>query len=124
MNANSRGKQNPEKKKLRKPLRKMRDDPTNKVRVMQINSATTIPFVPVTTGTSGTRSSSPATATAQSPLQLTSPTFSSMVEEAKSYPEVRSEVVAAYKAQVASGHYPPAVVISGLADLLSGGSSD
>ncbi len=80
----------------------MRDDPTNKVRVMQINSATTIPFVPVTTGTSGTRSSSPATATAQSPLQLTSPTFSSMVEEAKSYPEVRSEVVAAYKAQVAS----------------------
>ncbi|HEX4140812.1 MAG TPA: hypothetical protein VHY09_10730 [Candidatus Methylacidiphilales bacterium] len=46
------------------------------------------------------------------------------MQEAKSYPEVRSEVVAAYTAQVASGHYPPVDVISGLADLLSGTASN
>ncbi len=93
---------------------------------MQINSAITVPFVQVSTDTStsvtkaaDTTSGGPEEAT----LQITSPTFSALVEEAKTYPEVRSHVVAAYAAQVASGHYPPASVISGLADLLSGSST-
>lgn len=86
---------------------------------MQINSAITVPFVPASTGTSVTKSSTSSTDHEQSALQITSPTFSSLVNEAKSYPEVRSEVVAAYATQVASGHYPPASVISGLANLLS-----
>jgi anti-sigma28 factor (negative regulator of flagellin synthesis) len=95
---------------------------------MQINSTLTVPFLPVSASdTSSTKSTATATTSANAAtetptLQITSPTFSALVEEAKSYPEVRSEVVAAYAAQVASGHYPPAVVISGLADLLSDAS--
>ena len=90
---------------------------------MQINSATTVPFAPVTTGTSVAKTSSaPAQTSDDSSLQISSPTFISLVQEAKSYPEVRSEVVAAYAAQVASGHYPPTDVISALANLLSGTS--
>ena len=107
-----------------KNLRKQRKNPTAKVSVMQINSAITVPFMPVsTTDTSVAKSTVPVQTTEQPAMQFTSPTFSSLVEEAKSYPEVRSEVVAAYAAQVASGHYPPVDVISGLADLLSDMSS-
>jgi len=93
---------------------------------MQVNSAIafTVPFVPVNTGTSVTKSSASAQDSEQPALQITSPTFTALVQEAKSYPEVRSEVVAAYAAQVASGHYPPVDVISGLANLLSGADSD
>ena len=88
---------------------------------MQINSAITEPFVQVSTDTGLTKSAATTTGgSEESTLQLTSPTFSSLVTEAKSYPEVRSHVVAAYAAQVATGHYPPASVISGLANLLSG----
>jgi hypothetical protein len=89
---------------------------------MQVNSAITVSFVPGYTSTSGvTQTSTPVADDTETPaLQITSPTFTALVQEAKSYPEVRSEVVAAYAAQVASGHYPPVDVISGLADLLSG----
>jgi len=91
---------------------------------MQINSAITVPFVQVSTSdTSASVTKAAATTSGgseEAALQITSPTFSALVEEAKTYPEVRSHVVAAYAAQVASGHYPPASVIAGLADLLSG----
>lgn len=88
---------------------------------MQINSATTVPLVPVNTVTNVTKSPTSVQEADEPVLQLSSPTFASLVQEAKSYPEVRSEVVAAYAAQVATGHYPPTDVMSGLADLLSGG---
>lgn len=107
---------------------------------MQITSATTIPFVPVSFGTSATKSTvssddsdQAASSTSeqaalsnsdQAALNMTSATFSSLVQEAKAYPEVRSEVVSAYATQVASGHYPPTDVLSGLADLLSSGLTD
>ena len=95
---------------------------------MQINSAITVPFVQVSsTDTSSVTKSAATTSkggSEEASLQITSPTFSSLVEEAKTYPEVRSHVVAAYAAQVASGHYPPASVISGLANLLSGSTTD
>ena len=93
---------------------------------MQINSAITVPFVQVSsTDTSVTKSAAKTTGGSEvSSLQITSPTFSALVKVAKTYPEVRSHVVAAYASQVASGHYPPSSVISGLADLLSGSSSD
>jgi hypothetical protein len=104
-----------------KTLRKMRVNPIRSVRVMQINSAISVSFVPMTTTSTGvTQSSAPAADSEQPTLQITSPTFTALVQEAASYPEVRSEVVAAYAAQVASGHYPPVDVISGLANLLSG----
>jgi hypothetical protein len=108
-----------------KKLRLMRENPKARVRVMQINSAISVSFVPsTTTGNGVTQSATQAADPEQPTLQITSPTFTSLVQEAKSYPEVRSEVVAAYTAQVASGHYPPVDVISGLADLLSGTASN
>jgi hypothetical protein len=114
------------KKTVGKRLRKQKTDPIHKVRVMQINSAITVPFVPVSTNTSTSVTKAASTTSSgsdETALQITSPTFSALVEEAKTYPEVRSQVVAAYTAQVASGHYPPSSVISGLADLLSGTAS-
>jgi hypothetical protein len=109
------------KKSVVKQLKKLTSAPIAGVRVMQINSAITVPLVQVSTDTSVTKSAATTTGgSEETTLQITSPTFSSLVEEAKTYPEVRSHVVAAYTAQVASGHYPPASVISGLANLLSG----
>jgi hypothetical protein len=104
------------------PLRKRLDIPMAEVRVMQITSSTTIPFAPVTvsTGASATQSSASSGNSDQAELNMSSATFDSLVKEASSFPEVRSEVVDAYAAQVATGHYPPVDVISGLADLLSG----
>jgi hypothetical protein len=91
---------------------------------MQINSAITLPFVPVSTTDASVATSSASAQTSEAPaLQITSPTFSALVDEAKSYPEVRSRVVAAYASQIASGHYPPVDVIARLADLLSDSSS-
>jgi len=117
----SRKKKNSEEKNLRK----MRGSPIAKVRVMQINSAISVSFVPLTTTGNGVTQSATQVVDPEQPvLQITSPTFTSLVQEAKSYPEVRSEVVAAYAAQVASGHYPPVDVISGLANLLSGTDTD
>jgi hypothetical protein len=115
------------KKSVGKKLRKRTKSPIDRVRVMQINSAITVPFVQVSsTDTSSVTKSAATTSkgSEEASLQITSPTFSSLVEEAKTYPEVRSHVVAAYAAQVASGHYPPASVISGLANLLSGSTAD
>jgi hypothetical protein len=112
------------KKTVGKQLRKRTNAPMDRVRVMQINSAITVPFVQVSSTDTGVTKSAATTTggSEEASLQITSPTFSSLVEEAKTYPEVRSQVVAAYAAQVASGHYPPASVISGLANLLSGTS--
>ena len=121
----ARKKKNSVGKKQRNTLKKMGDSPIHQVRVMQINTAITVPFVQVSTDTSVTKSAATTTGgSEESTLQITSPTFSYLVEEAKTYPEVRSHVVAAYAAQVASGHYPPSSVISGLAGLLSGSTSD
>jgi hypothetical protein len=90
---------------------------------MQITSALSSNVMPMPLTSSAERTTSASTTVSgvdQASLKMTSATFSSLVQEAQSYPEVRSEVVAAYQAQVASGHYPPVSVIAGLADLLSG----
>jgi anti-sigma28 factor (negative regulator of flagellin synthesis) len=100
-------------------LRNKRGNPIAKLRVMQITSTSTVPYLPVSTSSGTTKPTAPAQDSEPPALALTSPTFFALVQEAKSYPEVRSELVAAYKAQVASGHYPAPDVISGLADLFS-----
>ena len=92
---------------------------------MQINSATTIPFVPVPVGssTASTTTSSSTTSSThsdQAVLNMSASTFSSLVQEAKSYPEVRSEVVDAFKARVASGGYPSEDIVAGLIKLVGG----
>ena len=114
----------PNSKKLTgKNLRKYPKLPKGKVRVMQISNATTIPFVPLSMSTSTTKTADTSELPDSASLRLTSASFASLVKEAKAYPEVRTEVVAAYQAQVASGHYPPKDVMSGLASLLSGQSA-
>jgi hypothetical protein len=101
-------------------LNKQARDPMAEVRVMQVNSSTSVPLTFVTTSDRATSVSASTQKSEQPVVQINSPTFSSLVEEAKSYPEVRNEVVAAYQSQIASGQYPPVDVISGLADLLTG----
>jgi len=88
---------------------------------MQIGSTTTaIPFVPVTAGTSTNSSTASSNDTDKAVLNTSGDTFSSLVNEAKSYPEVRGEVVDAYKARIASGSYPSEEVVEGLIKLMGG----
>ena len=89
---------------------------------MQITSATTIPFVPLPTGMSAATTPSPASSTDsdQAVLNMSASTFSSLVQQAKSYPEVRSDVVQAYKAGIANGSYPSEEVVAGLIKLMGG----
>jgi hypothetical protein len=42
------------------------------------------------------------------------------VNEARSYPEVRSQVVDSFKSRIQSGNYPSQDVISGLSRVLGG----
>jgi len=92
---------------------------------MQITSTTTIPFVPVPMGTSATVTTTSSSSTSspdsdQAVLNMSASTFSSLVQEAKAYPEVRSDVVQAYKAGIASGSYPSEEVVAGLIKLMGG----
>ena len=66
------------------------------------------------------RTSAPAATGDQVAMSLSPETFSSLVQDAGSMPEVRGEVVDAYKAQVQTGHYPAQEVIDGLIDLMGG----
>ena len=73
-----------------------------------------------------TRSNSPQTAPTTpssdaAEINFSADTFSSLVQEAGSQPEVRSEVVDSFKARIQSGHYPAQDVIAGLTKLLGGG---
>ena len=47
--------------------------------------------------------------------------FSSLVKEAGQMPEVRSEVVGAYKARIQAEQYPSQEIIAGLTRLIGGG---
>jgi anti-sigma28 factor (negative regulator of flagellin synthesis) len=101
-------------------LRKRADHPIKKSKAMQINSATTIPFLPVTAGLGTAKTATtPSTNSDQAVMNTSASTFASLVEEAKSYPEVRSSVVEAYKSAIASGKYPSDQVMAGLAKTLS-----
>jgi len=59
-------------------------------------------------------------ATDQAVINFSPDTFSSLVNEAGQMPEVRSEVVDAYKARIQAGQYPSEDVVSGLTDLIGG----
>ncbi|MEI9998743.1 MAG: flagellar biosynthesis anti-sigma factor FlgM [Verrucomicrobiota bacterium] len=86
---------------------------------MQISSATT-PYlysVPAETGSGGS-APTPAEGSDRAELNISSDTFSSFVEQAKSYPEVRSDVVNSFKSQIQNGHYPPQDIVEGLLHLV------
>ncbi len=67
--------------------------------------------------------SSPVTNTSSDQVMLNTShdSFSSLVNEASQMPEVRSDVVDAFKSKVQSGLYPPEDIIAGLIHLIGGG---
>lgn len=68
----------------------------------------------------GARSIAPQPAEDQVSMSLSPETFSSLVSDASSMPEVRSELVDAYKSQVTAGHYPTQDTLDSLVDLMGG----
>ena len=51
-------------------------------------------------------------------MSLSADTFSSLVSEANQMPDVRGEVVDAFKSRVQSGDYPSSETLDGLADVM------
>jgi hypothetical protein len=87
---------------------------------MQISGFSNSPSLPV----GKTTSSSPQAgkpATDQAVIDFSADTFSSLVKEAAQMPEVRSEVVDAFKARIQSGDYPSQETLAGLTNLIGGG---
>ncbi len=82
---------------------------------MQISGISTSPSVPME-GKSSSRTDQAASD--QAVLNVSSDSFLSLVHEAGQMPEVRSEVVDAYKARIQSGAYPAPEVVSGLVDVI------
>jgi anti-sigma28 factor (negative regulator of flagellin synthesis) len=86
---------------------------------MQISSVSTSTFIPVQKSTSNSSSVGRADSD-QAVLNLSPDTFSSLVQEAGSTPEVRSDVVASFKARIQNGSYPSPDVVAGLANVIGG----
>jgi hypothetical protein len=82
---------------------------------MQINGLSTSPVIPVQKTTTSQPAQSPSD---QAVLNVSPDTFSSLVQAAGSMPEVRSEVVDAFKARVQSGQYPSPETVNGLVDVI------
>ncbi len=79
-----------------------------------ITSAASLAYVPI----ASSRSSTPSPSSDQLAMSLSPDTFAGLVSDASSMPEVRGEVVDAFKAQVQSGQYPGSDVLDGLVDLM------
>jgi hypothetical protein len=54
----------------------------------------------------------------QMSMSLSADTFSSLISEVGQMPDVRGEVVDAYKSRVQSGEYPSPQTLDGLSDLI------
>jgi anti-sigma28 factor (negative regulator of flagellin synthesis) len=98
-------------------LIKERGTPIPGVRFMQISGISTSLSIPM-----GKINSSQVSKPArdEAVLNFSTNSFSSMVKQAGQMPEVRSEVVDAFKARIQSGQYPSQDVIAGLTDLIGG----
>jgi len=100
------------------PLMKKARKPILGVRFMQISGITNSPLIPLPkTSLSQTGKS----ATDQAVINFSPDSFSSLVKEASQMPEVRSEVVDAFKSRIQSGGYPSQADLAGLADVIGGG---
>jgi anti-sigma28 factor (negative regulator of flagellin synthesis) len=53
-------------------------------------------------------------------MNTSADSFVSLVQQASSVPEVRSELVDAYKSRISAGHYPAQDVIEGFIHLMGG----
>ena len=84
---------------------------------MQINGISISPSIPM----ERTKTAQPVDAPSdEAVLNVSAGSFSSLVQQAGSMPEVRSEVVDAYKSRIAAGQYPSPETISGLVDVIGG----
>ena len=59
-------------------------------------------------------------ATDQAVINFSADSFSSLVQEAGQYPDVRSEVVDSFKARIQAGAYPTQSDIAGLTNVIGG----
>ena len=59
-------------------------------------------------------------ATDEAVLNFSADSFSSLVQEAGQYPDVRSELVDSFKARIQSGAYPSQDDIAGLTNVIGG----
>ena len=86
---------------------------------MQINSVSPsqVIFAPAKTTSNVAENPAPD----QAMLNISAETFSSLVQQASAEPEVRQDVVAHFKAQIAGGSYPPVDIVAGLTHLLGAG---
>lgn len=102
------------------PLINQRGKPILGIRIMQINGISTSPSLPVEkTSSSSSQAGKPATD--QVVINFSADSFSNLVKEAGQMPEVRSEVVDAFKSRIQSGDYPSQETIAGLTSLIGGG---
>jgi hypothetical protein len=85
---------------------------------MQISGITSTP--PMSMDKSPSPSPAAKADSDQAVLNFSADSFSSLVQEAAQAPEVRDEVVDAFKARIQSGEYPPAQTVAGLADAIGG----
>ncbi len=84
---------------------------------MQINGISASSYV---TGNKNNSAASPKPALDQAVIGFSADSFSKLVKQASQMPEVRSEVVDAFKSRIQSGAYPPPEVIEGLTHVIGG----
>jgi hypothetical protein len=94
---------------------------------MQISSISTTQLLPVANSTASGQSFSQsdyvgsyAESSDGAVLNNSADSFSSLVQTANAMPEIRSEVVDAYKARIRTGHYPSEDIVAGLTRLVGG----
>lgn len=92
------------------------------VRIMQISGLNTSQAIPVVKAMTSPQTGNTVTVNSdRAEFNQSAASFSNLVQQASQMPEVRSEVVDAYKSRVASGQYPAQDVIAGLTRLIGGG---
>ena len=84
--------------------------------ISSINSAASLAYLPALSP----RNSARQPAGDQLAMSLSPDTFAGLVRDAGSMPEVRSDLVDAYKSQVRTGNYPTEDDLDGLIDLMGG----
>jgi len=88
---------------------------------MQINSINTSPAVPVNKATTPQATNTVPSNLDHAEFNLSADSFSSLVQQASQMPEVRTELVDAFKSRIQSGQYPSQDVVEGLSQMIGAG---
>ncbi len=91
------------------------------LRSMQINSINTSPAVPVSKATTPQATNTVSSDSDHAEFNLSADSFSSLVNRASQMPEVRTELVDAFKARIRSGQYPPQDTVASLSHVIGSG---